>query len=847
MGRLGTRALGLGLGAVVGVSVCGGWGCSGNKATELVPGVMTQVVVPRDLHSIQINVTANGKPVFCAQYDVSNGTATLPATLGVVSGGSASTVVVVEIRGYDTAGSMGDALAGCSATNVGSGGTGGPRMLRRSIQSFVENHILYLPMPLSYSCFDVDCSAQGDSSTCKGAQCVDAHVDSKTLVDFTPALVDGTDVCFSPSECLPPSATVSAIPVDLSRCIYGFPYTPPSSRASPGLNVRVYFEDVTVTKDPQTNNLTPSTTGGEAEILDLDPDEGFTLASAADAGIGPSEAAAGDAGQVTPPPKQLFQLAPGLCKLAQVAANPPVPTTATTSYRMISRVEVANTCAPKVQLLPICKTELVPVGAAVLPGGKTTMAATANGTCEISAPLIPAPSAVYIGMDQSVRMHGAFGDKGSATTLSLSFDDPVFKRTYAAFQFLPGLDSDCAGATSSFTSPLVAFGLAGASQPAIASQLKGWKPSEAGGGSGTCMFTSDCNGGGVCSATAESTGTCYAAAGISHLDLEAAMRLDVGAYAGVTNFLQGKESPDIAAAMFFLNRTPDNSSVANGGNDCPGTGTTSTAQAAIEAQVLAAFNGTPSLQTYFVVLDNDAHDTHMAGGAFTFFQQVQTDFANMGLPDAVSTLDGSQDAKTVLTNFSNIVTKLGTCLYELPKGLTSTSQAQVQFAPPGVPAGSGETVVSADPNCNAANQTSANGWNIDSATGRLRICGKPCTDLRNLILAETGQAVANSLTVPDIPVTVSFNCGGSGGGSSSGGASDSGGSSGGGSSGSGGGQDGASMMMTSVDSGTSVSDGSLGADGTAGGGGDAGPAAADASGQSFEAGLIVTDAARIGD
>ena len=52
--------------------------------------------------------------------------------------------------------------------------------------------------------------------------------------------------------------------------------------------------------------------------------------------------------------------------------------------------------------------------------------------------MAPTQSALYLVMDQSQVMHGAFGVMGAATTLSLSLSDPVFKRTYAAFTFLPG-------------------------------------------------------------------------------------------------------------------------------------------------------------------------------------------------------------------------------------------------------------------------------------------------------------------------------------------------------------------------------------------------------------------------
>jgi hypothetical protein len=766
MGRLGTKVCAIGAVAIAVASSWGGSGCSATKPTELVPGVITQVEVPRDLRAIRLDVLANGRTDFCQFYDVSNGTVNLPATLGVVSGSSPNTVVTVEIRGYDTPGVMGQDILNCSpsSANVGTPGSApggpGPRMLRRSVQSYVDGHILYLPMPLSYSCFDTDCSAMGPDSTCKGAQCVDAHVDAKTLVDFDPAFIDGTGVCFSPMACLPVGGTFSAVLVNADGCTYGFPYFP-GVPPSPGLNVRVFYQDVSWTKNTTTGDFEISTTGGEAEILDLDPDEGFTIVSAVDAGSGGAGVSGLDAGP--PPPTQLFRLAPGLCKLAKVAAKPPTPTSGPLRYRTISRIEVANVCAPKRQLLPICKEE-VPDGASVLPGGTTT---TTDGLCNVPAPLIPAPSAIYVAMDDSAVMHGAFGDKGYATAMSLSFSAPVFKRTYAAFQYLPGKPADCTSpSTMSFTSPAVDFDLADVVQPAVAMQLKGWKPSE-GMGTGMCSEALDgtqtvpCSAGFVCSATPGGTGSCYDPNAASPLDLQAAMRIDTGAYAKVLAFLQGKERPAVAAAMFFVNRTPGTT------NDCSpplatlgGGSLLPPAQQAIEAQALAAYNGSPSLQTYFVVLDDDQHDTHSPagpggtpGGAYTFFQKVQTD-----VPQAVTTLDAtSLDPQTVLTTFANTVTKLGTCLYELPKGLTST--AQVKFGPPGgFPAGQGDTSVPLDPGCSAATQTTANGWNVDN--GRVRICGKPCDDLRALILGVTGMALKQNLSIPDVNVTATVLCGG---------------------------------------------------------------------------------------
>src|SRR5207245_3531680 len=66
---------------------------------------------------------------------------------------------------------------------------GGARVLRRSRQPYAANRILYLPMPLRYSCYDVDCECDdrtdpakcprvkhpecsGGDCTWKGGRCV---------------------------------------------------------------------------------------------------------------------------------------------------------------------------------------------------------------------------------------------------------------------------------------------------------------------------------------------------------------------------------------------------------------------------------------------------------------------------------------------------------------------------------------------------------------------------------------------------------------------------------------------------------------------------------------------------
>jgi hypothetical protein len=712
---------GLGLSALAAVSVAtaSGSGCSTKRPTELVPGVSSQVVVPHDLQGVRVTVKAHGQTVFDNGYDVGpNSTVQLPSTLGVVSGESPEDVVIITVRGYQTLDEMNADLNGTTGNNP-VGGAMGPHILRRSTQTFVDQHTLFVPMPLTYSCWNTDCGDEG--MACKGNTCVDANTPESALVDYDPSLLDGTDLCFSPSACFGdkpeggPNATVAPTLVDPTKCIYAFPGPAPL-----GLNVRAYYQNFSWS--PVGTSYQPSlATGGEQEILNQDSTEGFTILGAGDGGL---------AGQT------LFQIGPGLCQLVQQASVPPPSPAAggAGTYITISALRVANLCPPKTPLLPICAGERT--NGPALPSGETTT----DGTCNVGVPLAPTQSALYLAMDPSKVMHGAYGPMGSARALSLSLSDPVFKRTYAAFKFLPGQASDCTGPSTAFSMPDIDFALAAPVQPQIATKLDTWMPAET--GTGTCASNGDC----TAPAPVCADGTCIAP---SALDLQAAMRLDTGVYARLTSFLQGREAPNVAAAMFFVNRVPDLT------NDCvPPLNGQATVQGALEAQILAAYQATPSLQTYFVVLDDDAHDSASPTGALTFFQKIQSDLPQaVQVQDATQT-DSMQAAATAAANFSKLVTQLGTCLYDysIPAG-TDLSTVQVGYQLPGRP----QTYIPQAAGCSASNPT-VDGWAVDS--GRLRICGASCDNLRQGILAVAGAALQANQPAPDVPVTATILCSG---------------------------------------------------------------------------------------
>jgi hypothetical protein len=721
--------------AIAASGFVGDAGCSPSKPTEIVPGALSQVKVPLDLAAIKLIVLANGAQKFCQGYQVQNGLAELPTTLGVI-GGTSSTTLRVSLYGYDAATASGSDVNACSGTvpvDTPAGAPGGPgaRVLREAVLTYVDQHTLFLPMPLSFSCYDVDCSSQGSDKTCKAGQCGDVNVPVGSLPDFDPSLVDGTQDCFSPSQCF--AAAAPAVAVDPAHCIWGLPAGAPSTQ---GFNVRIAYAQNTWAKDPGTGNYAVQPgVPIEQEILSQDAVEGFAVPDPSK----PSE----------------FTLAPGLCALAQAAATPPAaPTSGTKTFPVISEVQVAVGCASKPLLLPFCAAEQHANVSA--DGGSSVVA------CGVPITAQPTSSAVYVIADDSASMAKAFGPKGYATVMNLSFADPVFKRTYIAFTFLSHQAAECGGTTpTKYLSPKVDWGLPSTVQPQIGPLLL--TPP-------TPPDTTD---------------------NPAELDLVAAMGLTEGAFKHVLDFQSklggGSSALNGASVMFFVNRTPVYPAIAAGDAGAPDGGSSAqqrtsgtdcnpapaaSVQAAIESAATAA--SAQGLHTYFVVLDNDDHQPPLS-----FFQKVQSDLAGSGgTGGPVSVLDAtSVDPSVVLGNFEQTITSSVTCVYDLPQGIDTTASVTftVPANTPGLnPSASGVPVpVQLASGCKVANRADAanNGWNIDGK--HLVLCGSSCQNLQSTIEAVTAAALvsagdagtsvdAGAIQVPDVPVNVTMPCSSSG-------------------------------------------------------------------------------------
>ena len=402
------------LGAIAGIVVA--WaGCDAKKQTEYVTGVSTQVAVPRDLKAILINVSVGGSQLFCHAYTVYNGKVQLPRSLGEFAASKTPsaepiTITVVGLTEDFSESSSNPLFSACeiSSAKVNQNNV---RILRRSRQPYIPEQVLFLPMPLKFSCFEKDCG-DTDDKTCKAGRCESSNTDEKLLPKFTADLVDGTGAaCFSASGCF--AGSVPAVLVDASDCTYALPNTasaPPLAPGAPpnpitsagdGINVEVTFDG-----------------GYNREILDKDPVEGFSVPDA------------------TKP--QRFRLAPGLCDMVK-GFNPD----GSPSPHRITAIRATGLCRAKGQFQPLCADDQL--AAMGTPGGVATNLG-ASGLCK-PAELKPAKSVLLIIVDDTennaIFYTGGGGGTGSAEIansdlVGAALSDPAFTNTFIGLSTFPG-------------------------------------------------------------------------------------------------------------------------------------------------------------------------------------------------------------------------------------------------------------------------------------------------------------------------------------------------------------------------------------------------------------------------
>jgi hypothetical protein len=430
-------------------------GCEGKKVTEYVPGISTQVIVPRDLKSVRVEVSVGGISQFCKGYRVYDGKVLLPRSIGNFAQ-SASTIsngpVTYTITGLTTNDVDSDFFANCLQSKISA--TDNVRVLRKSRQPFIENETLFLPMPLKYGCYDKQCDDKdGEEMTCKGGTCVKATLtdaEIKQLKPYTPDLLDGTGAtCFHAQQwadelknphagCM--TTATPAITVDAATCTYAvaasasapaplpFPGAPPPTSAADaalnqGVNVEILYDG-----------------GLVREILDLDPDEGFFIPDASS--------------DVT---RQRFRLSPGLCGMVKGidADGKPTP-------HRITAIRASGICRAKLPDQPLCANDqLAAMG--VNPDGVTTNPPP-TPACSTTE-LIPPPSALIVVVDNTPNHQPFFAalkntspdpaneDSLVRPAINGALSDPAFDHTDIGLVYAPG-DNQCkAGAPEKIPGP----------------------------------------------------------------------------------------------------------------------------------------------------------------------------------------------------------------------------------------------------------------------------------------------------------------------------------------------------------------------------------------------------------
>ncbi|MBW2457556.1 MAG: hypothetical protein JRI68_23820 [Deltaproteobacteria bacterium] len=269
-------------------------------------------------------------------------------------------------------------------------------VVRRRRLPYVEDRIVYLPMPLRESCSDKECP---EDKTCIGGECEPMDIDPNELADYQDTLVFGnTNTCFNVDYCLYEGLAPVALQ-DAATCTFRALWPDTAPVPAPGnLNVQIIYQSY------------------GTEVLDLDDKEGFILPDPGD--------------------PLTFQLAPNLCSSNYQAGK-------------IINVVASALCPAKRPLQPICDDDLEEIQA----GEGPTQIGT--GVCTHNRVLRQKPSALYVLMDSSLAMTDFFGPEGFQFAIDLPLTNPIAARTQLAFSFLPASQSDCA--TSSFTSPAIGF------------------------------------------------------------------------------------------------------------------------------------------------------------------------------------------------------------------------------------------------------------------------------------------------------------------------------------------------------------------------------------------------------
>lgn len=736
-------------------------GCEAEKPTQLVAGVTTQMEVPKELKGVGVVIQADGKVVSCDFHPVTstNGetaTVQLPSTLGLIPGASASTRVTVSILGFKT--EQPEFANDCIVKQNDNVNDDGVRVLRRRRTTYVQDQILYLPMPLRQACAGVRC--ENPEETCIAGVCRTIDVDAKALSRFEADQVLGTsNTCFHvedyPAEgriadltglagqtipgCFSPGKTIGSPVVklvDSANCEFEVSKdilaAVPESPGVQGLNVRLEYDNFS------------------KEILDREPSnadptqmEGFFIPGDLD-----------ESGATKPIDRNAalrFRLAPNLCQSAYLKDK-------------IRNVEVSVLCPSKVANQGICKADSDKI--------------INSGRCG-SDVLEPIGSNVLIVASRGASMAPLFAKEGStsfADALEESLKDPLVKTIRAGLKFFPDTTATCGTAPAFFqrlTDPGdVPFNLVELARTAMVNSFRN-----------SALLTK--LGDGVTPVNPP-------------LFVNTAMS-NQGLYKLLRDNRESGNKKVNRQAVFFIQNLPE----VDGGQGFQVSQGCGDGGKLEDLAAVAFGDPTAPIYTYMLTIDRpvnsgtpeDATDDTGPDAEKTF-KGDQTKL--LTLADKIATSGGTKafnatkDPAEGVRAMQTVFADLSSCAYEPVSGgfvvpateelrqATSISYLR-EVNPEANETARSRVNISYNPGCTAAKGNTNSGWNVD-ADGRVYICGTACENLRihmvnaallakaNAELAKTSQTAAE----PKLPIQLRFDsaCGttpsGGGGGSSDG-------------------------------------------------------------------------------
>lgn len=183
------------------------------KRAGLVVAVQSDMAIPDDVDTIELEVSAYGRKVFSREYPVGPQDLRIPATLTLLPADDTSTPVAIRLVSYH-----GDE----------------PLTLRRVVTTVPGDREALLRMPIDWLCRgqvkrqgDDVVSTCGDGSSCVAGGCVSDTVDSSDLDDYEPGRVyggknaDGKGVCFDTVPCFARNVNLADFGLNVGSCTFG--------------------------------------------------------------------------------------------------------------------------------------------------------------------------------------------------------------------------------------------------------------------------------------------------------------------------------------------------------------------------------------------------------------------------------------------------------------------------------------------------------------------------------------------------------------------------------------------------------------------------------------------------